>query len=215
MNESMINYWDDDGAYTHSAPGDPSVLPPENGTFESVPEASSGFWPVIDPDHHGWHLEEDHRGKEGFVDGEPIKIRKVGTLPEGWTEEPPPFVDTRPPEERRVEAYRMEADPIFEQAMKYQAAAEGLKAQGEYAEAARLEQKAHDLKISFAEKRKEIKARIPDERYCLNSSGTYHKDGCTYATEGGQRLTLEELANLGESARPCARCNPPAATKEP
>ena len=114
-------------------------------------------------------------------------------------------------EEKRQAAYLVEADPDFNLAMKYHAAADGLKALGDYNEAARLEQKANALKESFALKRKEIQERIPDERYCLNASGAYHLEGCSYVTEGGERLTLAELKNR-DGVRPCARCQPPPPT---
>jgi hypothetical protein len=33
---------------------------------------------------------EDHKGKDGWLNGEPHKITEYGPLPEGWSDTPPP-----------------------------------------------------------------------------------------------------------------------------
>ena len=33
---------------------------------------------------------EDHRGKQGYVNGEPYTVTKPGPLPDGWSDTPPP-----------------------------------------------------------------------------------------------------------------------------
>ena len=37
-----------------------------------------------------WEQVEDHKGKEGYVNGEPFAVAAYGPLPEGWSETPPP-----------------------------------------------------------------------------------------------------------------------------
>ena len=37
-----------------------------------------------------WEQVEDHKGKSGYVNGQPHEIKEYGPLPEGWSETPPP-----------------------------------------------------------------------------------------------------------------------------
>lgn len=37
-----------------------------------------------------WEHIEDHRGEQGYVDGQPHEIKEYGPLPEGWSDTPPP-----------------------------------------------------------------------------------------------------------------------------
>lgn len=37
-----------------------------------------------------WESVENHKGKEGYVDGKPSKIKDYGPLPAGWSDTPPP-----------------------------------------------------------------------------------------------------------------------------
>ena len=47
-----------------------------------------GFGPAVEKDG-AWVLIEDHIGKQGYVDGEPVTIKEYGPLPEGWNDTPP------------------------------------------------------------------------------------------------------------------------------
>lgn len=49
-----------------------------------------------------------------------------------------------------------------------------------------------------------------EEVYLLNSSGTYHKDGCGYASASAESLGLDEIAAAKPGAKPCSRCDPPS-----
>jgi hypothetical protein len=47
-------------------------------------------WPLEDPGATDWEQVEDHKGKEGYVNGERATIKDYGPLPDGWSDTPPP-----------------------------------------------------------------------------------------------------------------------------
>lgn len=58
----------------------------------------------------GWEIVEDHRGREGYVNGAAATIRTLGPLPEGWSDTPP---EHEPTEEEKTSMRRAEADAIL------------------------------------------------------------------------------------------------------
>ena len=50
-----------------------------------APKIEEGFASVFNKETQTWTNIEDHRGKEGFVGTESIKIKELGTLPAGFT----------------------------------------------------------------------------------------------------------------------------------
>lgn len=76
--------------------------------------------------------------------------------------DPEPEPDTRTPMEQRADAYAAEADPLFQQAQFYQAEADGLKAAGDYENAALFEARATDFKKRYAAAKAAIRLRLPD-----------------------------------------------------
>jgi hypothetical protein len=73
-------------------------LPP-NSTYTSPGNKVQGKWPKWDIPSQKWTQVEDHRGKRGYVNGQPVDITDFGPLPEGWSEE---WVDPRTLEEIRL-----------------------------------------------------------------------------------------------------------------
>lgn len=87
----MHNYYFDENdplhPYVFSAPASPGTIAPSNALREEPP-LCEGFWPC---EQHGvWNTIEDHRNKKGFINGRPYMIRKLGPLPDGWSDTPPP-----------------------------------------------------------------------------------------------------------------------------
>ena len=37
-----------------------------------------------------WEQVENHKGKTGYVNGEPFTVKEYGALPKGWSDTPPP-----------------------------------------------------------------------------------------------------------------------------
>lgn len=80
-------------AYQYDASGyfvgevDDYGLLPNNATH-TPPELKDGSIPRWNGT--AWEQVEDHKGKEGFVDGKPYTIKEYGPLPEGWSDTPPP-----------------------------------------------------------------------------------------------------------------------------
>ena len=52
---------------------------------EIVPKIEDGFASCFDKETQTWTNIEDHRGKEGFVATESIKIKELGALPAGFS----------------------------------------------------------------------------------------------------------------------------------
>ena len=81
------HYFDENGIYTGSAPAYPGTVPPDNA-LRDAPPRKDGHWPVRDVGGTGWILVEDHRGREGWLNGRPAMIAAPGPLPEGWKDTP-------------------------------------------------------------------------------------------------------------------------------
>lgn len=60
---------------------------PNGATWETPPAAKEGH--ALFFKDGKWKQVEDHRGQEGYVDGQRTTIREVGPLPKGWSTEPP------------------------------------------------------------------------------------------------------------------------------
>jgi len=61
---------------------------PHNATYTAPPDATTGH--VLRWTGSDWEQVEDHKGKHGYVNGEPYTINDYGPLPEGWSDTPPP-----------------------------------------------------------------------------------------------------------------------------
>lgn len=73
--------------YTHSLPAMPGTHPPANALRGEAPVAQPGFHPG---EKNGRWIEiEDHRGKNGYVNGLPCEIKGFGPLPDGWGDTKP------------------------------------------------------------------------------------------------------------------------------
>ncbi|WP_051258178.1 hypothetical protein [Desulfovibrio cuneatus] len=61
-----------------------------------LPHNATPVQPVFTEGHvpcwngSAWEQAEDHKGKQGYVNGAPFTIAAYGSLPEGWRETPPP-----------------------------------------------------------------------------------------------------------------------------
>lgn len=78
--------------YTHTLPAMPDTLAPDDALRKKLPKSKDGF-------HFGekggsWVYIEDHRGKEGYVDGKPFTIADFGPYPNGWSDAQPVPVPT-------------------------------------------------------------------------------------------------------------------------
>ncbi len=80
-------------AYQHTADGyyageieDYGLLP--NNATHSKPTFQTGHIPRWSGTT--WEQVENHKGKQGYVDGKPFTIIEYGPLPEGWSDTPPP-----------------------------------------------------------------------------------------------------------------------------
>ena len=62
-------------------------LVPAHATPEAPPEVPEGLAAVWQGE--AWALVEDHRGRRGWLDGEPAVVADLGPLPAGWRDTAP------------------------------------------------------------------------------------------------------------------------------
>ena len=95
--------------YTHSHPTLAGTFPAGNAVRdEEKPTAPEGYHTGWDAEKKEWVDLENHIGKQGWVDGEPVTIKEFGPLPDGWSDTPPeqPF-HPGPDYEKREEGVRV------------------------------------------------------------------------------------------------------------
>lgn len=93
MSTITIYQYDSNGYYRWETqhPANDPYLP--NGTTKVKPEFIDGYWPRFNKETQQWEQVEDHRGEQGWVNGEPHVIQDYGPYPEGWSPNPPAWVD--------------------------------------------------------------------------------------------------------------------------
>ena len=104
MPKMYDNYYDhtrQGSPYTHSHPALDGTFPASNAVRgEEIPTAPEGF-------HPGWNGKkwgnlENHVGKQGYVAGESVTIKEYGSLPDGWSDTPPPLTPEEQAEQARA-----------------------------------------------------------------------------------------------------------------
>lgn len=81
-------------------------LLPNNAT-RTVPTIVEGFVPRWTGKN--WEQIEDHKGKSGYVNGQPHEVKEYGPLPAGWSDTPP-----APTPEQLAATARAERDRLIE-----------------------------------------------------------------------------------------------------
>lgn len=74
-----------DGYYAREAE-DYGLLP--NNATSTAPTLVDGHIPRWTGT--AWEQVENHKGKTGYVNGEPFTVKEYGALPKGWSDTPPP-----------------------------------------------------------------------------------------------------------------------------
>ena len=64
----------------------PDARPPNNALRGDAPEIIPG-WPY--EKDGAWIQVEDHRDKQGYLEGQPHIIKELGPLPDGWSDTKP------------------------------------------------------------------------------------------------------------------------------
>ena len=65
--------------------------PNNTADMDDWPEPKPGFLPRKKNGKKGWEQVENHKGKQGYLNGEPHTINDYGPLPDGWSDTPPPL----------------------------------------------------------------------------------------------------------------------------
>lgn len=92
--------YNDAGVYTHAEKF--TIDPLESSRMGQVVWVQPGMSLDVEPgdtkdgyiqmvDGNRWKYCEDHKGKSGYVNGQPHTINEYGPLPEGWSDTPPPL----------------------------------------------------------------------------------------------------------------------------
>lgn len=222
------HYFDKSGAYVFSAPANEGTLPPDNA-LRVPPLREPGRWPVVNAAGDGWDSMPDHRGRRGWLDGRHCVVKRVGPLPDGWSEFPPADKSDSGPRQARQAAYRAEADPIRERAAVHQAEAEAWRIAGDAERAGEAMGKYHAELCRYLARKKSIRARYPDlaadaggrdgedgkaptvvaePSFYLSQAGTYHREGCSSLGAAGEWLPLSVIRLRHPKAKACRRCRP-------
>lgn len=72
-----------------------------SGAVYDAPEIVEGFIPRWNGS--SWEQVETHKGKEGYLGGQPHTIKTYGPLPEGWSDTPPEPTAEELAERRKAE----------------------------------------------------------------------------------------------------------------
>ena len=80
---------------------------PGHATYDK-PEVKDGFIPRFV--NGKWTQVENHKGKTGYVNGEPFTVKDYGPLPAGWSDTPPP-----PTPEEQAEAAKAQFTAAIQQ----------------------------------------------------------------------------------------------------
>lgn len=157
------HYFNEKGEYTLTTVAYEGTIPAPNCVrMESMLKVTAGFWPVVNAAKDGFDLVEDHRGKEGWLDGKRVKVTDVGPLPDDWSDTPPEKPDTRTTDEKRFEAYVLEADYLRDQALSYQLEADACRLDGDDEAAVIAEEKRDTYLRLYRAKKEEIRAKYPN-----------------------------------------------------
>lgn len=123
-------------------PGDATTLQP--------PAQREGFASVLSLAGDIWEYVEDHRGKAGFIEGQPYTVRDLGPLPAGWSDTAPEPTPEQQTAQRRIEIMR-ELDAIDMQSVRpLRAKLAGTATAEDEARLASLEAQAQTLRIELA-----------------------------------------------------------------
>ena len=82
------------------------VALPADATTIQPPAQREGFTIVLNLAGDAWEHIEDHRGKAGFVEGQPHTVRDLGPLPAGWSDTAPEPAPEQQTVQRRIEILR-------------------------------------------------------------------------------------------------------------
>ncbi|MDR2573477.1 MAG: hypothetical protein LBC94_03890 [Desulfovibrio sp.] len=123
-------------------------LLPANATHVP-PESLEGFIPHWTGE--GWELVEDHKGKQGYLDGQPHTIKDYGPPPEGWSDTPPPPTAAEIAAQRRAEILARLAEIDAASVRPLRAIAQGDDMQTDHDKLAVLDAEAVALRTELAE----------------------------------------------------------------
>lgn len=82
----MANAHQYDASGYYAGEVDDYGLLPNNATY-TAPQQLSGYIPRWNGE--AWIQVENHKGREGYVNGEPFTVKEYGPLPAGWSDTPP------------------------------------------------------------------------------------------------------------------------------
>ena len=79
--------------------------PMPNNATRTAPTLQDGVVPHWNGE--AWEQVENHKGKDGYVDGQPHTIKSYGPLPQGWSDTPP---EPTPEENARTRMAQIDAE---------------------------------------------------------------------------------------------------------
>lgn len=219
------HYFDENGAYTGSAPANDGTVAPENA-LRLPPPRQDGYWPVLNSSCDGWELMEDHRGLRGWIDGRYGVVTTLGPLPDDWREDTPEEEEQASIEQQRQSAYGALADPLRDLAVSYRIEAEAWRNRGNAAMAKKAWEKYRSRLDGYLSAKESIRSQFPKNApdcpgsdtgpdanpesplFFVKRSGICHAAACGFARGDGEWLDSGAIAARSRPVRPCRRCKP-------
>jgi hypothetical protein len=139
--------------YQYDAPGyyageaeDYGLLP--NNSTRTVPQIQEGYIPRWNGT--AWEQVENHKEREGYLDGQPHTIKEYGPLPEGWSDTPPPPTPEELAAQRKAEILARLAAIDIDSIRPLRSLAEGAATDYDTDKLATLEAEAAELRAELA-----------------------------------------------------------------
>jgi len=105
---AIVYQYDSEGYYVGPVEDYDAAALPHNAT-RTAPITADGFVPRFNGT--GWEFVQNHKYREGYLNGRPHKITEYGPLPDGFRETPPPPTEAEMAGARRA-AIAAELDGI-------------------------------------------------------------------------------------------------------
>lgn len=134
--------------YTHSLAAMPGTVAPANALRGKRPKVKAGFWPGEQSGK--WVDIEDHRGEEGYVNGEAFTVFDFGPYPQGWATTPPEPTEEEKAAQRRAEIIARFAHIDFDSVRPLRAIVQGEGTEADKEKLAALDAEAEELRTELA-----------------------------------------------------------------
>jgi hypothetical protein len=147
MDKKTVYQYDNAGYYLGETEAFGGLMP--HNCTATAPELQTDFVPRWTG--AVWEQVEDHKGKEGYLNGQAHTIKDYGPLPEGWSDTPPPPTEAELAAQRKAEILAALAEIDIASIRPLRAVADGSADEYDTQKLADLEDAAAELRAGLAE----------------------------------------------------------------